>query len=217
VDGRGAAADASSIDLGTPLSLRAAFRFPLQTRASRREIWIGALWLLVPGLGWILSMGHRIAMVRRMQRGLPAWPAWQRPGALLRDGLYTLLGMLEYFAPAIACAVASIALDIPWLLAPAVPLALLAAVAIPGYMTHYCRTEDPREIFHPVRALRRVGAAGRDYLRAWAIALCALATSLVGLLALGVGFLVTSVWFWQVAGFAFASVFSRTASRADSR
>jgi hypothetical protein len=26
----------------------------------------------------------------------------------------------------------------------------------------------------------------------------------------GVGFLVTSVWFWQVAGFAFATVFSDT-------
>ena len=29
------------------------------------------------------------------------------------------------------------------------------------------------------------------------------------LLALGAGFLFTSVWFWQVAGFSFASVFTR--------
>jgi hypothetical protein len=30
-----------------------------------------------------------------------------------------------------------------------------------------------------------------------------------GLLALAVGFFFTSVWFWQVAGFSFASVFTR--------
>jgi len=33
--------------------------------------------------------------------------------------------------------------------------------------------------------------------------------SFSGLLALGAGFLFTSVWFWQVAGFSFASVFTR--------
>lgn len=37
----------------------------------------------------------------------------------------------------------------------------------------------------------------------------ALGLSFLGLLALGVGFLVTSVWFWQVAGFSFARVFSQ--------
>ena len=44
---------------------------------------------------------------------------------------------------------------------------------------------------------------------AWSIALTALILSFGGLLLLGVGFLVTSVWFWQVAGFSFASVFTR--------
>ena len=33
--------------------------------------------------------------------------------------------------------------------------------------------------------------------------------SFVGLLGLGVGFLVTSVWFWQVAGYSFGTVFSQ--------
>jgi hypothetical protein len=31
----------------------------------------------------------------------------------------------------------------------------------------------------------------------------------VGLLGLGIGFLATSVWFWQVVGFSFARVFSQ--------
>ena len=48
------------------------------------------------------------------------------------------------------------------------------------------------------------------YWRAWTIALAALLCSFLGLLAFGVGFLLTSVWFWQVAGFAFATVFTET-------
>jgi hypothetical protein len=64
----------------------------------------------------------------------------------------------------------------------------------------------------PDRAIRRAGGRrGRRRLaHAWAIALAALGLSFVGLLAAGAGFLVTSVWFWQVAGFSFARVFSRT-------
>jgi hypothetical protein len=34
--------------------------------------------------------------------------------------------------------------------------------------------------------------------------------SFLGLLAFGIGFLLTSVWFWQVAGFSFATVFTET-------
>jgi len=59
------------------------------------------------------------------------------------------------------------------------------------------------------RALRRCIQGGRAYWQAWSITLAALAISFSGLLALGVGFLVTSIWFWQVAGFSFASVFTQ--------
>ena len=86
--------------------------------------------------------------------------------------------------------------------------ALGAVIAIPGYMTHYCKAFDPAEIFNPLRALRRVFEGGRAYWHAWSIALCAMALSLLGLLGLGVGFLASSVWFWQVAGFSFATVFT---------
>ena len=48
-----------NIDLSAPLSLRTSFLFPLQSPLARREVLIGALWLLVPGIGWILNMGHR--------------------------------------------------------------------------------------------------------------------------------------------------------------
>ena len=84
-------------------------------------------------------------------------------------------------------------------------------------MTHYCRDLDAREIFDPVRAFSRVMQGGVLYWKAWAIALSALALSFVGLLAMGVGFLVTSVWFWQVAGFSFASVFTQRFSLTEQK
>lgn len=197
------------IDLRTPLSLRTSFAFPLQTAQARREVLIGAAWLLVPFVGWLLNMGHRVVMVHRMMHGEPAWPSWGRPGQLLRHGLVTFGGMAYYYAPGAALGWAGRRMDFVPLAAAGAALLVAATLAIPGYMSHYCRDFDPREIYDPVRALSRALQGGGAYWRAWGIALCALGLSFAGLLALGVGFLVTSVWFWQVAGFSFARVFSQ--------
>jgi hypothetical protein len=197
-----------SVDLSTPLSIRSAFLFPLQSRAARQEVLWGALLLCIPIVGWLLNMGHRIAMTRRMQQGLPAWPAWGNYRSLCYHGTVTFLGMVEYHLPALAIGVAAWYFQSSGLWMVAGSLWLLATAAVPGYMTHYCHSLDPREVFNPLRALRRVMEGGTGYWHAWLIALAALACSFLGLLALGFGFLFTSVWFWQVAGFSFATVFT---------
>ena len=198
------------IDLSTPLSLASSFRFPLQSAESRREIAWGALLLvLLPGIGWFLNMGHRIVVVHRMQHGEPPWPAWKNYPQLLGHGLITFGGMLYYSAPGLALAYVSWALRSRAAAVAAAGLLVAATLAIPGYMSHYCREFDPAEIYNPLRALRRCIQGGRAYWHAWLVTLCALVVSLSGLLGLGAGFLFTSVWFWQVAGFSFASVFTR--------
>ena len=199
----------SKIDLSTPLSLKASFRFPVQSPEARREVLIGALWLLVPGVGWLLNMGHRIMFVHQMHQGQPPFPAWRDHRALFKHGLVTFLGMLYYTTPAALLGAAGWFWALPWLWVPAGVLWALATIAIPGYMTFYCREFDAREIFDPTRALRRVIQGGAAYWRAWAIVATMLALSFVGLLGLGVGFLATSVWFWQSAGFSFATVFTQ--------
>lgn len=200
---------ARHIDLQTPLTLRSAFLFPLQHAAARREVALGGLLLLLPFIGWLLNMGHRIAMVHAMHRGRSPWPAWRCWGSLLNHGLVTWLGMVLYYAPAVALGGWAWRWGSWALGAVAAVLFVLATLAIPGYMTHYCRCFDPAEIFNPWRALRRCIEGGRAYWHAWSIALLALLISLLGLLAAGIGFLWTSVWFWQVAGYAFAHVFTR--------
>lgn len=199
-----------AIDLSTPLSLRAAFRFPIQSAAARRDLlWGAVLLVLLPGPGWILNMGHRIRVVHQMQNGRVPWPAWSNYPRLFKDGLITLCGMLCYYAPGIALAFGASALRSTILKVLACMLVAAATMAIPGFMSHYCRNLDPAEIYNPLRSLHRCIQGGGRYWQAWSIALCALVLSFVGLLGLGVGFLITSVWFWQVAGFAFAAAFTR--------
>ena len=198
-----------SIDLRTPLSLRAAYRFPIQTPESRRDVIIGALWLLVPVFGWLLNMGHRVRYVHRLQHGEPPWPAWERPGELLRHGALTFLGMVWYGWPGVLAMVAGYRLSSWPLLGIGFGLWALAVIAIPGYMSFYCREYDPAEIFNPVRALSRVRQGGRAYWKAWSIVIPTMLLSFIGLLGLGIGFLWTSVWFWQVAAFCFATVFTQ--------
>lgn len=204
---RGAAGEA--IDLRRPLSFGNSFRFPLQSAASRRDIVIGGLWLLVPVVGWLLNMGHRIRIVHRMHQGLPPWPAWEDPRDLLRHGLITFAGMVWYGWPGVTLMGLGGWFRSWPLFGAGFGLWALAVIAIPGYMTHYCKELDPREVFDPLRALSRVRQGGLAYWRAWSIVLVAMALSFLGLLGLGVGFCFTSVWFWQTAAFSFATVFTQ--------
>jgi hypothetical protein len=197
------------IDLRAPLCFASSFRFPIQSPLARRELLWGAFLLLaLPGIGWLLNMGHRIQMVHRMQHGQSAWPAWTDYRSLLRHGIVTFVGMVYWHAPgaallAIGRLTGSILVTILGALAW-----IAGTMAVPGYMTHYCTHFDVREVFSPRTALRRIREAGGAYWRAWGIALSALALSFLGLLGFGLFFFVTSVWFWQVAGFSFASVFT---------
>lgn len=205
------------IDLSCPLRISSAFGFPLQSAIARREVLIGALWLLVPIFGWVLNMGHRIEMVHRMQHGQSAWPAWANKRQLLRDGVITLLGMIEYHAPAVILGGVAWYLGMPLLYIPAALLWIIATMAVPGYMSHYCFARDVSEVFNPFKAMRRVFETGPGYWHAWFIALSALLLSFTGLFVFGLGFLVTSVWFWQVAGYSFATQFTRVFELSESK
>ncbi|MCR9161630.1 MAG: DUF4013 domain-containing protein [bacterium] len=199
----------TTIDVRHELTLWNALRFPLQSAASRRDVVLGGLWLFVPVFGWLLNMGHRVRVTHRMHHYAQPWPAWERPRELLRHGAITFAGMVWYGWPGVSLALLGAYLDNTPLLGVGVALWMFAVIAIPGYMSHYCCRYDPKEIFDPFRALRRVRQGGAAYWKAWSIVLVAMSLSFLGLLVGGVGFVFTSVWFWQVAAFCFASVFTQ--------
>ena len=137
------------IDLHSELTFRNSFKFPIQNALARREVLFGAVLVLVPLVGWLLNMGHRIEMVHRMHHEQPAWPSWNNYGRLLRSGIITFLGMVYYYLPGAVLGIISFHTRQPWLGVLASVLLLLATVAIPGYMTHYCRNYDAREYSIP--------------------------------------------------------------------
>lgn len=201
-----------AISLRSPLTFGNSLRFPLQSRDSRRDLLLGGLWLCVPVVGWLLNMGHRVRVVHRMQKGEYPWPAWGAPQELLKHGALTFLGMMFYGFPGVALACGGVWFHVPIFIALGALLWLAAVIAIPGYMSHYCRAYDPREIFDPLRALSRVRQGGVAYWKAWAVVVPIMVLSFAGLLLGGIGFNFTSVWFWQSAAFSFGTVFTQTFS-----
>jgi len=199
-----------SIDIHSPLSFSNSFRFPLQNERSRKEVLLGAAWLLVFPVGWLMNMGHRIMMVHHMHNEQTVWPAWKNWRELLYHGWITFLGMVYYGSIGVSLMGYGYYYDIAQFFWAGFAFWLLAVIAIPGYMSHYCKDFDKREIFNPFKALSRVFQGGFAYWKAWSIALVAMLISLLSLPLCGpVGFLIASVWFWQVAGFSFATVFTQ--------
>ena len=114
--------------------------------------------------------------------------------------------MLFYYTPAMVFSIVYFLYPNPLCLVMAAILFGLATLLIPGYMSHYCVAFDAAQIFNVCRSFMHVFSSGGAYWHAWGIAIAALVLSFAGFLLVGVGFLFTSVWFWQVAGFSFASV-----------
>ena len=197
------------INLHTPLSIRSSFAFPLQSSTNRRDVMIGGLWLLVPVVGWLLNMGHRITFVHNMMHGRAPMPAWNSYRNLLRHGSVTFLAMVYYYLPAMLLAAYYAVAPNLFIAIAAAAFFLTATILIPGYMSHYCVDFGIAQMFNVRASFTHVRASGRAYWHAWMIAITALALSFTGILFLGVGFLFTSVWFWQVAGFSFATVMAQ--------
>ncbi len=186
------------------MNLRECFRFPLATAEARRDLLVGGALMFTTLPGWILNLGHRLDTVRRLHLGDPPWfrgfAPWRR--TFVR-GLTAWLAIAIYLSPAALFGLGAW-FGSPWLWAPCGVAFALAIFSLPGGMTYNAAFGDIRYLYRPDRAFRRAIEGGRAYLHAWAIALAAISLSLLGLLALGVGFFWTSVWAWNVVGYAFS-------------
>lgn len=193
-------------------SLRDSFLFPIATPEGRHDVLVGGLLLTTLLIGWILNLGHRLDVVRRLYYGeRPYFRGFAPWGHTFRRGLRAFAAITLYLSPSVALggaawgAVAAGSTPAGGALAGLAALAFVLAIyALPGGMTYNAVFDDLSYLYRPDRALRRALEGGTAYLRAWGIGLLAIVLSLLGLLALGVGFFVTSVWAWSVVGYAFS-------------
>jgi hypothetical protein len=192
------------------LTVREAFLFPVATKEARRDLLIGGLLLGLLQIGWVLNLGNRLNVVSRLSaddrpyfRGFRPW------GHTFRRGCISFATISSYLAPAVVLAMLSV-----WFFRTGSPARLacgtvaiaafcLAVFTLPGCMTVYAVEGDAAVLLRPVAAFRRAWQHRRTYLFAWWIALLSVVLSFVGLLAAGIGFLFTSVWAWEVVGYAF--------------
>jgi len=204
------------------LTWRSAFLFPVLTPEGRRDIWIGGLLILTLWpIGWILNLGNRLNVVSRLHRGeVPTFRGFRPLAYTFRRGCVSFATMAAYLSPAVITGALAVYLKFQGAEGAHYVFALLSAIffvlgvfTLPGCMTVYAVERDSRVLRNPARAFRRAWAHRGVYGRAWAISLASVLASFLGLLALGVGFVFTSVWCWEVVGYAFTVALYREDSR----
>jgi hypothetical protein len=172
---------------------------------------IGGCLLILLLLGWILNLGNRLNVVSRFSvddrpyfRGFKPW------GYTFKRGCVSFLAISSYLAPAAILGLAAFFCrqkDIPLGRNTFAGLSALAfcmgVFTLPGCMTVYAVEDDPAVLRKPGVAFSRAWHHRDAYLFAWWIALLSILLSLLGILAAGIGFFFTSVWAWDVVGYAF--------------
>lgn len=191
-------------------SFRESFRFPIETPEGRRDVLIGGLLYILTGpVGFILCMGHRLHVLRRLTTGqTPAFYGFRPFGFTFVRGLRACCAIAIYLLPGLL--MIATAVFVGWPLAVRITLGAVGAVlfgmglfALPGGMTHNAVFDDMSVLFRPDRAFAIGLAGGRPYLKAWAIGWAATAVAYTGLLFFVIPFFFISAWAWSVAGHAF--------------
>lgn len=195
------------------LSFRDSLLFPIQSSDGRRDILIGGLAVifLLP-IGWILNLGARLDVVHRLYTGDRPYFRGMKPFKhTLRRGCVSALTIFSYLFPANICfglfvygAYFNIigAVGVIMLLLGLFFFAL-GVFTLPGCMTVYACEEDPSVLWKPIQAFRRAWIHRKLYLKAWCIAILSILLSFFGLIFFMVGFFFSSVWAWEVVGYAF--------------
>jgi hypothetical protein len=195
------------------LTFRKSFLFPIESPEGRRDIFIGgiALICLLP-IGWVLNLGARLDVVHRIYCGEPPYFRGMKPWSrTFKRGCISASTIFSYLFPANLFFSLSLILflqkfSLGYIFVAVLTgfsLFLIGIFTLPGCMTVYACEEDPRILLAPLKAFRRAIKHRSFYLKAWLISLSAIALSFFGLIFCLVGFFFTSVWAWEVVGYAF--------------
>lgn len=192
------------------LNFKECFLFPFSSRQARRDTFEGAIWLVILPVGWVMNLGHRLDVVKRLFHDeSPFFQGFRPFSHTFLRGLRATMAIAVYLTPSLFLAGLVHSFQTPRyccliLTAFSVIAFLLGIFSLPGGMTYNAAFDDISYLYRPDKAFRRAVRGGQLYLKAWCIGLTAIILSLLGLLVFGVGFLYSSVWAWQVVGFAFS-------------
>lgn len=195
------------------LTFRESFLFPIESPEGRKDVIIGGLIVIffLP-IGWILNLGARLDVVHRLFsgehpyfRGMSPWRHTFIRGCVSAATIFCyLLPANVCFGLALLLVYSEQSLVYGGLLGLCgLILFVLGVFTLPGCMTVYACEEDPSVLRQPIRAFKRAWEHRRLYFKAWLIALASILISFIGLLFFVVGFFFTSVWAWEVVGYAF--------------
>lgn len=189
-----------------------AFRFPVSSKEGRRDVLIGGCAIIFLFIfGWILNLGNRLNVVSRFSAGeQPYFRGFQPWGYTFIRGCISFATISCYLAPSVILGSLAFWCRQNEIITGHYLFAALSAVAfclgvftLPGCMTVYAVEGNPAVLRRPVDAFVRAWSHRKIYLFAWWIAMLSILLSFLGLLAAGIGFFFTSVWAWDVVGYAF--------------
>ena len=94
----------TKIDRGTRPTFKESFWFPIATREAQRDLIVGGTSLIIPPLGWVLNMGHRLDVVYRIYHDEPPYYQGFKPyGSTFLRGLKAAVAILVYLSPSLIC------------------------------------------------------------------------------------------------------------------
>jgi len=150
--------------MGARLTFRECLVFPVSTPEARRDLVVGGLWLFTLVFGWILNLGHRLDVVRRIYHDdEPYFRGFSPHGQTFRRGLLATVAIAVYLLPAMVLATLA---WLAWSSPVASVLGVLSLVcflagifALPGGMTCNAAFDDLSFLYRPDQAL--AGPRGR--------------------------------------------------------
>lgn len=199
--------------------------FPLRFATRRRDIAVGACLLVaVPGIGWLLNLGHRWRVMERLYANDPPWFRGFTPlaGTLGRGFGVAAMG-IAYLGPGVTLVVSGLLIDRLALLLVGcgIGLMLLAFHAFPVAMARFAQSRDPRWLLGHRAAYLEACSYGRPYVRMWMLTWGAIAISVLPVAvavltvqltgqavfaALAAPTFLLSPWAWSSLGFGFGTI-----------
>lgn len=188
-------ADQPLLTLGSSLTFKNAYLFPLQNRMSRWDLIRGGVIMTIPIVGYFWAVGYRSKMGHRAIHGKLPWVPWGEEGQITRNG-FIVFSAIAFYA-IVPTAFIGYFLNV-WIGAAWFALAFHA---MPSIGVGFCERFSVRDLYPRWSLLSK-----RAYWKAWAIVWPAFLLTWLTIPTV-IGFFFATNWFYHVLTYSFGSVY----------